>query len=66
VPIPIDQIAAAMGTVVLPPADLAADVVYAIRANEFWILTHQSTRARVHVRNGRLEQGKNPKFGLGA
>jgi len=64
--IPIDQIAAAMATVALPPGDLAADVVYAIRANQFWILTHQSTRARVHARNSRLEQGKNPKFGPGA
>jgi hypothetical protein len=54
-----------MGTVVMPAGDLAADVVYAIRADEFWILTHQSTRARVHARNSRLEQGKNPKFGPG-
>jgi len=65
-PIPMEQVAAAMGTVVMPAADLAADVVYAVRADEFWILTHQSTRARVHDRNRRLEQGRNPKFGHGA
>ncbi len=47
-----------MGTVAMPPADLAADVVYAVRAGRFWVLTHQSTRARVHARNRRLEQGK--------
>jgi NAD(P)-dependent dehydrogenase (short-subunit alcohol dehydrogenase family) len=64
--IPIDQIAAAMGTVAMPPADLAADVVYAVRAGQFWVLTHQSTRARVHARNRRLEQGKDPKFGPGS
>jgi NAD(P)-dependent dehydrogenase (short-subunit alcohol dehydrogenase family) len=64
--LPIDQIAAAMGTVALPPADLAADVAYAVRADQFWILTHQSTRSRIHDRNRRLEQGRNPKFGPGA
>jgi len=61
--IPIDQVAAAMGTVAMPPADVAADVVYAVRANQFWILTHQSTRAQMAARNRRLEQGRNPKFG---
>ena len=61
--VPMDQIAALMGSTVLPPADLAADVVYAVRADQFWILTHQSTRGRVHDRNRRLEQGRNPKFG---
>ena len=65
-PIPMDQVAAAMGTVVMPAADLAADVVYAIRANQFWILTHQSTRRVVAERNRRLEEGRNPKFGPGA
>jgi NAD(P)-dependent dehydrogenase (short-subunit alcohol dehydrogenase family) len=63
--IPMDQIAAAMGTVAMAPADLAADVAYAVRADQFWILTHQSTRARVHARNRRLEQGRTPKFGHG-
>ncbi|MGA2835323.1 MAG: SDR family NAD(P)-dependent oxidoreductase [Acidimicrobiales bacterium] len=62
----IDEIAQFMGTVAKPPADLAAEVVYAIRAGQFWILTHESTRARVHARNSRLEQGRNPKFGSGA
>ena len=61
---PIDQIAEAMGTVAMRPADMAADVAYAVRANEFWILTHQSTLGRVHNRNRRLEQGRNPKFGV--
>ena len=64
--VPIDQIAEFMGTVAMPPADLAADVVYAVRADQFWVLTHQSTRARVHARNARLEQGRSPKFGTGA
>ena len=50
----------------MDPADLAADVAYAVRADRFWVLTHQVTRARVHDRNRRLEQGRNPKFGHGA
>ena len=63
--VPIDQMAAFMGTVAMPPADLAADVVYAVRAERFWILTHQSTLGRVYERNRRLEQGRLPKFGHG-
>jgi NAD(P)-dependent dehydrogenase (short-subunit alcohol dehydrogenase family) len=64
--VPIDQMAEFMGTVAMAPADLAADVAYAIRAERFWILTHQSTLGRVHDRNRRLEQGRPPKFGHGA
>ena len=64
--IPIDQIALMMDTVAMPPADLAADVVYAVRADQFWVITHQSTIVKVVARNRRLEQGRNPKFGPGA
>jgi short-subunit dehydrogenase len=64
--VPIEQMAEFMGTVAMDPADLAADVAYAVRARRFWILTHQSTLGRVHDRNRRLEQGRNPKFGHGA
>ena len=55
-----------MGTVALHPADLAADVVYAVRADQLLGPHPPVTRARVHARNRRLEQGKNPKFGHGA
>lgn len=61
--IPIDQIAELMNTTAMPAADAAARVAYAVRAGEFWILTHQSTLARVHARNARLEQGRQPRFG---
>ncbi len=64
--IPIEQIAAAMGTTAMPPADVAAMVAYAIKANQFWILSHQSTRSKMMARNRRLEQGLNPVFGDGA
>jgi len=63
--VPIEQIAAFMGTVAMDPADLAADVSYAVRADQFWVLTHQSTLGRVHDRNRRLEQGRSPQFGHG-
>ena len=65
-PVPLDQMAAFMDTVAMDPADLAADVSYAVRAGEFWVLTHQATLGRVHDRNRRLEQGRNPAFGHGS
>jgi len=61
--VPVEQLEQFMGTVAMDPADLAADVAYAVRARRFWILTHQVTLGRVHDRNRRLEQGRNPKFG---
>ena len=64
--VPIEQMAVFMGTVAMAPADLAADVAYAVRAERFWIVTHQVSQARIHERNRRLEQGRNPKFGHGA
>jgi len=56
------DIAAMMGTVAMDPADVAGRVVYAIRADQFWILTHQATVGRVHKRNSELEELRNPKF----
>ena len=64
--VPVEQMEQFMGTTAMAPADLAADVAYAVRAGRFWILTHQVTVGRVHDRNRRLEQGRNPKFGHGA
>jgi len=61
-PIPMEAIEQMMGTVAMAPADVAADVVYAVRANRFWILTHQVTLSRVHRRNDELEAGRNPTF----
>lgn len=49
-----------MNTVAMPPADVAADVVYAVRANRFWVLTHQATQERVRRRNADLESGRVP------
>jgi NAD(P)-dependent dehydrogenase (short-subunit alcohol dehydrogenase family) len=60
-PVAMSDIEKWMGTVAMDPADVAADVVYAIRANQFWILTHESTRARVKQRNEKLETGRKPR-----
>ena len=59
------QIEQWMGTVAMNPADVAADVVYAVRANRFWILTHQVTQNRAKMRNDDLEAGRNPRSPLG-
>jgi NAD(P)-dependent dehydrogenase (short-subunit alcohol dehydrogenase family) len=61
--IPMDQIEQLMASTAMPPADVAGMVAYAVRAGVFWILPHQSTMARVHRRNERLEQLRNPAFG---
>lgn len=61
-PIPIEAIEQMMGAVAMAPADVAADVAYAVRANRFWILTHQVTLDRVRRRNDELEAGRNPTF----
>jgi hypothetical protein len=49
-----------MGTVAMPPADVAAAVVDAVRAERFWIITHAVTQARLRQRNADLEAGRNP------
>ena len=59
--VPMAQIEQWMSTVAMNPADVAADVVYAVRANRFWILTHQVSQHRVKVRNDDLEAGRNPR-----
>jgi len=60
-PIPMDQIEKFVGTVAMDPADVAADVTYAIKADRFWIITHQVTHARILQRNADLEAGRNPR-----
>jgi NAD(P)-dependent dehydrogenase (short-subunit alcohol dehydrogenase family) len=59
--VPIEQIEQWMSTVAMDPADVAADVVYAVRANRFWVLTHQVTVERMKLRNADLEAGRNPR-----
>jgi NAD(P)-dependent dehydrogenase (short-subunit alcohol dehydrogenase family) len=61
-PVPIAQIEQWMGTKAMPPADVAARVVYAVRSGRFWILTHDQTMDRVHRRNDDLEALRNPRM----
>lgn len=61
-PVPIDQLEAWMGTTAMRPSDAAAQVAYAIRANRFWVLTHQVTLTRVSQRNADLLAGRRPRF----
>jgi NAD(P)-dependent dehydrogenase (short-subunit alcohol dehydrogenase family) len=63
-PAPVDmgQVEQWMGTKAKPPTDVAGDVVYAVRANRFWILTHHVSMARVHGRNADLEALRTPRL----
>lgn len=56
----IDQIAQMMGTVAMSPAAVAAEVVEAVRAGRFWIVTHPVTRERARRRHASIESGQNP------
>ncbi|MEI7591635.1 MAG: SDR family NAD(P)-dependent oxidoreductase [Actinomycetes bacterium] len=59
-PVAMADIERWMGAVAMDAADVAADVAFAIRANRFWILTHQVSHARVQGRNDQLAAGHNP------
>lgn len=60
-PVDIRQVEQWMQTVAMDPADVAAQVVYAVKAGRFWVLTHQSTLDRVKRRNADLEAGRVPR-----
>ncbi len=61
-PLDIEQIARMMGTVAMDPLEVAVSVIDAVRAERFWIITHEVTRARVRYRNQSLEIGRNPRY----
>jgi len=60
-PVNISDIENWMQSTAMEPADVAADVAHAVRANRFWILTHQVSHQRVQHRNADLETGRNPR-----
>jgi len=60
--VPIGQIEAFMRTTAMNPADVAGQVIYAVRSDRFWILTHQVTQQRVARRNQDLERLENPSY----
>ncbi len=61
-PFPFEQVEAFMGSLGMEPADLAGRVVYAVRTNRFWIITHDATIDRMKQRNQQLEHLRNPTF----
>ena len=64
--IPMETIEGFMRTVAMDPRDVAGQVVYAVRANRFWIITHSVTRTRVAERNADLDAQRNPRSPFGA
>mgnify|MGYP002629271172 FL=1 len=60
-PVAIGDIEQWMQSTAMNPRDVAADVAHAVRANRFWILTHQVSHQRVRHRNEDLEVGRNPR-----
>jgi len=60
-PVDLDAIANFMGTVPMNPSDVAGRVVYAIKAEEFWIVTHQKTHGRFIGRNDDLAKLRRPR-----
>jgi NAD(P)-dependent dehydrogenase (short-subunit alcohol dehydrogenase family) len=59
--IPISFAEQMMGTTAMDAADAAADIIYAVKANRFWIITHQVTLERMAKRNEDLERGRRPR-----
>lgn len=48
----------------MPADDVAAEVVDAIRAERFWILTHDDTRRSIRERGAAIAEGRDPVAGL--
>jgi NAD(P)-dependent dehydrogenase (short-subunit alcohol dehydrogenase family) len=60
--VPMEQLEQFMNTKAMSPADVAGQVLYAVQADKFWVITHQVTQNRVKLRNEDLEQRRNPTF----
>jgi len=54
---PLREAISAMG---IAPEQVAGDIVEAMRANRFWIFTHETTRKSLAVRYADIEAGRNP------
>lgn len=59
-PVPMSVLEDMLRTTALDPAVVAGDVVDAIEADRFWILTHEVTRHRVRHRNDAVESETAP------
>jgi NAD(P)-dependent dehydrogenase (short-subunit alcohol dehydrogenase family) len=60
--VPLEQMEAFMDTKAMDPADVAGQVIYAVRADQFWIVTHQVTQERIRDRNDAVLNRRNPTF----
>lgn len=54
---PLREAISAMG---IPPEKVAGDIVDAMRADRFWIFTHDTTKQSLAVRHADIEAGRNP------
>ena len=61
-PVPMEMLEGLLKTTALDPGVVAGNVVDAIAEGRFWVLTHESTRLRVHHRNENLETGRTPEM----
>ena len=60
-PVSMEMLEGLLRTTALDPAIVAGNVVDAIVEGKFWVITHESTRLRVHHRNDNLETGTTPE-----
>ena len=54
---PLREAISALG---IPPEQVAGDIVDAMRANQFWIFTHEMTKQSLAVRHADIKAGRNP------
>jgi NAD(P)-dependent dehydrogenase (short-subunit alcohol dehydrogenase family) len=60
-PVSMEMLEGLLRTTALDPGIVAGNVVDAIVDGKFWVITHESTRLRVHHRNDSLETGTTPE-----
>jgi len=65
-PQPVDVAVAEqlMGAAAMAPADAAAQILYAVRDDTFWVITHPVTQRRLERRNADVAARRNPKFSM--
>ena len=61
-PAPIEMLESFMMTKAIDPAEVAANVVDAVRNESFWILTHDVTHRRARHRNESQQRGEIPSM----
>ncbi len=59
------EMEAFIGNAAMPAAHVAAEVAYAIRSGQFWVVTHDQSIDRIRARNDDLERARTPRFRAG-